>query len=301
MMFTDEAINELESIADLVRWGASRFQEAQLIYGHGTDNALDESYNLVRYALHLPHEIPAYMIHAKITKSEREAVIKLLQERITTRKPAPYLINQTHFAGLDFYVDERVLIPRSPISELIDAHFEPWVNPEGVHKILDLCTGGGCIAVACTLAFPDADVDATDISPEALEVAKINVERYGLQNQVHLHLSDVFSNLSKSEQYDVIVSNPPYVNAEDMASLAQEFLHEPALALQAGEDGLDVVRRILAEANDFLAPEGILVVEVGNSYVDLLKQYPDAPFIWPEFAKGGHGVFILTKEQLQQM
>lgn len=300
MIFADEAINELQTLGDLVRWGASRFQEAQLTYGHGTDNALDESFNLVRHALHLPHEIPPYMVQCKITRAERQKVVQLLVDRITTRNPAPYLVNEAWFAGLPFYVDERVLIPRSPISELIETQFEPWIDPDRVRRVLDLCTGSGCIAVACALMFPDAQVDATDVSSVALEVAQINVEKYALQEKIRLIQSDVFDGLiSAQDQYDVIVSNPPYVNAEDMAGLTEEFRREPALALEAGHDGLDIVKRILKQAKDFLTPQGLLVVEVGNSYPELIEQFPQIPFVWPEFVKGGHGVFVLTKEQLE--
>jgi ribosomal protein L3 glutamine methyltransferase len=310
MIFADDAIEELRTLGDLVRWGASCFQEAELTYGHGTDNALDEAFNLVRHALHLPHDLPSYMGTCNITKAERRKVVQLLTDRVMTRKPAPYLINEAWFAGLAFYVDERVLIPRSPISELIEVHFEPWIDSERVHRILDLCTGGGCIAVACALAFPEAQVDATDISDAALEVAAVNVERYALENQIQLIQSDVFDGLNSAQeiliegtklQYDIIVSNPPYVNARDMAALTEEFRHEPPQALAAGHDGLDIVKRILKQAADFLVPQGILVVEVGNSYPELIAQYPQLPFVWPEFVKGGHGVFVLTKEQLKDL
>jgi len=302
MTFADEAIEELQTVGDLVRWGASRFQEAELTYGHGTDNALDESYNLVRHALHLPHEIPPYMIQCKLTKSERKKVVRLLLDRITTRNPAPYLINEAWFAGLPFYVDERVLIPRSPIGELIEAQFEPWIDPDRVHRILDLCTGSGCIAIACALAFPETMLDATDVSQAALEVAKINVDKYALQDKIRLLQSDVFDGLDPAKDcYDIIVSNPPYVNAQDMANLTAEFKREPAMALQAGYDGLDIVKRILEKASNFLSPQGLLAVEVGNSYAELIEQFPQLPFMWPEFVKGGHGVFVLTKEQLDGM
>ncbi|MGD8939891.1 MAG: 50S ribosomal protein L3 N(5)-glutamine methyltransferase [Gammaproteobacteria bacterium] len=308
MIFADDAIEELRTLGDLVRWGASCFQEAELTYGHGTDNALDEAFNLVRHALHLPHDLPAYMSACNITKAERRKVVQLLTDRVMTRKPAPYLTNEAWFAGLAFYVDERVLIPRSPISELIEAQFEPWIDPDRVYRILDLCTGSGCIAVACAMAFPEAHVDATDVSDDALEVAAINVEKFALRDKIQLIQSDVFDGLKSAQdiliegaklQYDVIVSNPPYVNARDMAALTEEFRHEPPLALAAGQEGLDIVNRILQQAYEFLAPQGLLVVEVGNSYPELIEQYPHLPFVWPEFVKGGHGVFILTKEQLK--
>jgi len=299
MIFAEDAIEELRTFGDLVRWGASRFTEAELSFGHGTGNALDESFNLVRHALSLPHELPPYMIETRLTKAERRSVVKLLVERITSRKPAPYIINEAWFAGLPFYVDERVLIPRSPIAELIAAGFEPWMTSQ-VEHILDLCTGSACIAIACAMAFPQADVDATDISPDALEVARINVERYEMQEQLSLIESDVFNALEPAaKKYDLIVSNPPYVDARDMAELTTEFQHEPAMALRAGVDGLDIVKRILRGAAQFLSEDGLLVVEVGNSYPALLEQYPQIEFTWPEFEQGGHGVFILTASQVR--
>lgn len=296
MKLSGDEIEVLTTMADMVRWGASRFAEAGLTYGHGTENALDEAYALVRFALHLPHEIPAYMLNSHLSKLERQQVLDLLQERVTSRLPAPYLTHESWFAGLSFYVDQRVLIPRSPIAELIHDGFEPWINSSRVNSILDLCTGSACIAVACAVAFPEAKVDATDISEDVLDVAKINVQQYELEDQVGLIQSDVFEQVSG--EYDVIVSNPPYVNREDMTALTEEYRHEPALALKAGDDGLDIVRQVLKDAARHLKPEGILVVEVGNSYPELQLAYPDMPFAWPEFAHGGHGVFILTREQL---
>lgn len=298
MIHANDAIEELRTMGDLVRWGASSFNEAELTYGHGTDNAFDEAFMLVRHVLHLPHDLPAYMVGARLTRNERRQVVDLLMERISSRKPAPYLIQQAWFAGMPFYVDERVLIPRSPIAELIEQGFSPWADPDAVHAILDLCTGSGCIAIACAAAFPQARVTATDNSTNALDVAAINIEKHGMQDQVELVKSDVFQNLPAGQQFDVIVSNPPYVDAADMAALTPEFLHEPGEALAAGVDGLDIVRQILRQAADYLAPQGILVVEVGNSDAALLEQYPDVPFIWPEFSRGGHGVFILSRQEL---
>ena len=301
MIFAEDAIEELRSFGDLVRWGASRFTENGLNFGHGTENALDEAFNLVRHALHLPHELPPYMIETALTRAERRSVVHLLVERITSRKPAPYLIKEAWFAGMPFYVDERVLIPRSPIAELIAVGFEPWLLADNVDHILDLCTGSGCIAIACALAFPHAEVDATDISAQALTVAGINVERYGLQEQVTLIESDVFNALDpQAKKYDLIVSNPPYVDAEDMAALTAEYRHEPGLALRAGTDGLEIVKRILRDAARYLSEQGLLVVEVGNSYAALLEQYPQVEFAWPEFEHGGHGIFILTAQQVRE-
>lgn len=297
MIHANDAIEELRTMGDLVRWGASCFHEAGLTYGHGTENALDEAFMLVRHVLHLPHDVPAYMISARLTKNERRQIVELLMVRINTRKPAPYLIQEAWFAGMPFYVDERVLIPRSPIAELIEHGFAPWVDPDNVSSVLDLCTGSGCIAIACAAAFPDAEIMATDNFPETLEVAGINVKKHKMQQQVKVLRSDVFEDLP-AQQFDIIVSNPPYVDAQDMAALTPEFQHEPFQALAAGTDGLDIVKRILRKAHNFLTDQGILVVEVGNSEHALREQYPEVPFNWPEFERGGHGVFILTKQEL---
>ncbi|MDH5326640.1 MAG: 50S ribosomal protein L3 N(5)-glutamine methyltransferase [Gammaproteobacteria bacterium] len=299
MKMSGDELETLTTMGDMVRWGASRFNEAGLSYGHGTDNALDEAYSLVRFALHLPHDIPAYMLNSHLSLAERKQVLDLLCQRVETRLPAPYLTHEAWFAGLAFYVDQRVLIPRSPIAELIHDGFEPWINSSRVEDILDLCTGSACIAIACAQAFPDAAVVGTDISAEALEVARINIDRYDMRDQVRLQESDVFAALEG--EFDVIVSNPPYVNRQDMEALTEEFRHEPGLALAAGGDGLDIVKRILSDAARLLKPEGILVVEVGNSYPELLEQYPQLDFTWPEFSHGGHGVFILSREQLQSL
>lgn len=290
-------INELFTVGDFVRWGVSRFREANLHFGHGTDNALDESYYLVTNALYLSHEIPPYMMQSRLLPSERAEVLAMLQRRIDTRLPAPYLTYEAWFAGLPFYVDERVLIPRSPIAELIEAGFEPWVDASTVTRILDLCTGGGCIAIASALAFPFAQVDATDLSADALAVAQQNVQRHQVGDQVSLHQGDLFDCLD-GQRYDIIVSNPPYVDAEDMLELPAEYRHEPELALASGHDGLDITRRILQQAQNFLTSKGILIVEVGNSAAALMEAYPDLPFTWLEFERGGTHVFLLTAEQL---
>lgn len=298
MTDAEQAVQELQTMGDFVRWGASMFIRAGITYGHGTDNALDEAYALVRHALHLPHDIPAYMINGRLTQAERESVAQVLSERVSSRKPAAYLTNESLFAGIPFFVDERVLIPRSPVAELIENQFEPWIHSADVFSILDLCTGSGCIAIACAMMFPDANVVATDKYTDALDVAAINVERHGLNERVQLVRSDVFDTLDANTRFNIIISNPPYVNADDMAVLEKEFEHEPAHALAAGDDGLDIVRQILKQASDYLADSGLLVVEVGNSAEALIKAYPELPFIWPEFERGGGGVFILSKRDL---
>ncbi|HEV2212029.1 MAG TPA: 50S ribosomal protein L3 N(5)-glutamine methyltransferase, partial [Gammaproteobacteria bacterium] len=260
----EEVAPHLHTLKDFVRWGASEFKAAGLRFEHGTHNAVDEALNLVLFAVHLDHDLPSWALDGRLTEQEKRAIYGLLSRRVAERKPYAYITRQARFAGLDFYVDERVLVPRSPIAELIEKGFEPWIEPWRVHRILDLCTGSGCIAVACAYAFTEAEVDASDISADALAVAAINVERLHVQQRVRLHQADVFKGLPP-RRYDLIVSNPPYVDAEDMATLPDEHKHEPALGLAAGRDGLDVVRRILEGALDYLVEDGILVVEVGNS------------------------------------
>ena len=290
-------IAELLTIRDMLRWTISRFNEAGLCYGHGTDSAWDEAVALILHTLHLPHNIDPSIIDARLTTSERNTLYNIIQRRIEERIPLAYLTHEAWFAGLAYYVDERVLIPRSPLAELIENQFQPWVEPEQIHSILDLCTGSGCIAIACANVFPEAVIDATDISVDALAVAKMNVLRHQVENQVHLYQANLFDGLPQ-KKYDLIVSNPPYVNTEEMANLPQEYHHEPKVGLAAGTEGLDSVIHILQQASHYLNPRGTLIVEVGNSEHALNEKYPHIPFTWLEFQRGGGGVFLLTAEQL---
>ncbi len=293
------AIAELNTFRDMVRWGASQFNAAGLCFGHGIDNAWDEALCLVRYALHLSPAEDKHVADARLLSSERQHIAELFRRRIEERKPAAYLTQQAWFAGLPFYVDERVIIPRSPVAELIEQGFSPWLDDKQAPNILDLCTGSGCIAIACALMFPEASVDAVDISADALAVAKKNSLTYQGEHSVTWVQSDLFEQLP-AKKYDVIICNPPYVDARDMRELPTEFTHEPRLALVGGVDGLDVVARVLAQAADYLTPEGILIVEVGNSMAAMDARFPGRAFTWLEFERGGHGVFLVKKKDLTQ-
>ena len=290
--------SRLRTLRDYIRWAVSRFQAEQLFFGHGTDNAWDEARQLVLGALHLPWEMADSYLDCRLEDDERAYLQDLLQRRIEQRVPTAYLLGQAWFCGLPFIVDERVLIPRSPIGELIDRRFEPWLAQTPA-RILDLCTGSGCIGIACAYEFLEAEVVLADLSFEALEVANRNVEHHGLEDRVYTVQSDGFDGLPK-QRFDLILSNPPYVDAEDIADMPNEFHHEPALALACGEDGLDLVRRILAQAADHLTEAGTLIVEVGNSQVHVEALYPEVEFTWLEFARGGHGVFLLAASQCRE-
>jgi ribosomal protein L3 glutamine methyltransferase len=287
----------LKTLNDILHYAEELFEKSKIFYGHGTDNAWDEAVALIFPILGISYEEDESILQRLVTDNERAHVLDLINRRIKERIPVPYLTNETYFCGLPFYVDQRVLIPRSPIAELIINQFSPWVDPDKVTRILEIGTGSGCIAIACAYTFPDIPVDATDIDNDVLEVAKINVEKHQLNNQVRLIQSDLFSSLPP-QKYDIIVTNPPYVDAEDMRNLPKEFRHEPKGALAAGEDGLILVDIILKEASNYLNDKGILIVEVGNSQRALQKKYPQLPFIWLQFEFGGDGVFLLTKEQL---
>lgn len=294
-----QTLKELHTIRDFVRYSMSRFYEHDLYFGHGTDNPWDEAVQLVLGALHLPWNSNPQLLDARITQDEKETVLDFLQQRVIQRRPLPYIIGEAWYAGMPFYVDERVLIPRSPIQELIEQHFSPWLREGPVERILDLCTGSGCIGIVCAYAFEEAEVDLADISAEALAVARRNITRHELDERVTAIESDLFSNL-QGRRYDLIVSNPPYVDSADLSGMPQEFQHEPGLALGSGPDGLDITKQILRQAERFLTEDGLLVVEVGNSEVHLQQQYPQIPFTWLELEQGGNGVFLLTAAEVRQ-
>lgn len=291
----------LHTLRDFIRWGASRMNEAGLHFGHGADNAIDEAAALTLHALHLPPDLHTEYLQASLIPDEKQAILHLLERRLTERKPAAYLTQRAWFMGLPFYVDERVLVPRSPLAELIERHFAPWLtDSRKVEHILDLGAGSGCIGVACAYAFPDARVDLADISADALDVARRNVADHGLEEQVEVIQSDLFSAL-KGRRYDIIISNPPYVALEELEALPAEYHHEPRLGLAAGVAGLDVVMEILRQAADFLKRDGLLIVEVGNAQYALCETFPDVPFTWLEFERGGQGVFLLNAAQLRRL
>jgi len=285
------------TVRELIAHGARRFARARLFFGHGTDNAWDEAAALVWHALGLPGSAGAEVYGRRVDRARVAVVEALFARRIAERQPAAYLTQTMYFAGLPFHVDDRVLVPRSPIAELIERRFAPWITPSRVRRVLDLGTGSGCIAIACARAFPRARIDAVDISEAALEVASINVRRHRLTRQVRLVKGDHFAALGAST-YDIIVSNPPYVAERELAGLPREYGHEPRIALAAGADGLDSVSVILAEAYRHLRPRGILIVEVGNSERALQRRFPRLPFLWLAFERGGGGVFLLGREQL---
>ena len=292
------ALTDLKTIQDMMRWAYSYFNASDLYYGHGYDNAWDEAQQLVLNALYLPADVPEAMYQSRLTDVEKTRVVHFIQERLGSRKPVAYLTNSSWFCGLEFYVDERVIVPRSPIGELISQQFNGLISTSP-KRILDMCTGSGCIAIACAVAFPDAEVDAVDLSLDALDVAQINIERHQLSHRVFPISSDLFNDIPQ-DKYDLIVTNPPYVDQEDLDDMPEEFHFEPELALGSGEDGLNITKRILAQAADYLSDNGVLVCEVGNSMIHLMEQYPSVPFNWIEFQNGGLGVFSLTKAQLLQ-
>jgi ribosomal protein L3 glutamine methyltransferase len=290
--------SQLHTIADYCRYGATLFNQAELFYGHGSESAFNDAYVLVMYALSLPNDVNDSLMSCRLIDAEKQNILALFTRRIEEQIPVAYITNVAYFAQLPFYVDERVLIPRSPLAELIEKQFSPYIAANNLpERILDLCTGSGCIAIACASYFSDAEVDAIDLSVDALNVAQINIENHGLSEQVIPIQSDVFSGV-EGQRYDLIVTNPPYVDQQDIDSLPQEYLHEPEMGLGCGDDGLDIVRVILAQSAQHLNDGGLLFCEVGNSEVHVKALYSEVPFTWLNFEHGGHGVFMLTKAQL---
>lgn len=295
-MFT-QAIEHLHTVRDVLRFAVSRFNEAELFFGHGSDNAHDEAAYLILHTLNLPLDCLEPYLDARLLPAEKEAVLALVQRRVEERIPVSYLTNQAWQGEFDFYVDERVIVPRSFIYELLGEPLSPWIEyDELVHRALDLCTGSACLAIQMAHHYPAAEIDAVDLSLDALEVAAVNVERYGLEERVQLIHTNLFEGLEGT--YDLIVSNPPYVDAPSVAALPDEYLHEPELALGSGEDGLDATREILACAAKYLNPKGVLLVEIGHNRDVLEAAYPELPFTWLETSGGDGFVFLLTREQL---
>lgn len=291
------------SLRHVLEQGADNFEKAGVYFGHGTDNAWDEAVTLALHALKLSWddpalEDPAGILERQLTGKQVRVVVDLFRRRISERLPAAYLTGKAIFAGLEFRVTTDVLIPRSPIAELIENGYSPWL-PRAPETVLDLCTGSGCIGIATALAFPEARVDLSDISRAALAVAEHNLLAFNLRDRVRALEGDLFSAVA-GRRYDLIVCNPPYVDARDLAAMPAEYQAEPEIALGSGDDGLDFCRRLLREAPDYLTDEGCLIVEVGNSWEALEKAYPRVPFLWLDFARGGHGVFVLTAEDLER-
>lgn len=292
-----EAAKHLTTVRDILRFAVSRFNEAGLHFGHGSDNAHDEAAYLILHTLNLPLDTLEPYLDAKLLSAEKEEVLGLIERRVTERIPVAYLTHQAWQGEFDFYVDERVIVPRSFVYELLGEPLLPWIEHEElVHRALDLCTGSGCLAVQMAHHYPAAEIDAVDLSLDALEVAAVNIESYGLEERINLIHTDLFEGLE--DTYDLIVSNPPYVDAESVAELPEEYLHEPELALGSGSDGLDATREIILQAAKFLNPKGVLLVEIGHNRDVLEAAYPELPFTWLETSGGDGFVFLLTREQL---
>jgi ribosomal protein L3 glutamine methyltransferase len=296
-----ELENTLTTPTDFIRWGASVMARAEaqglLYFGHGTDNAVDESIRLVLRGLNLPLDSPDALMGGKLLLAERYCLADKFKQRVKGRIPLPYLTHEATFAGITLYVDERVLVPRSPIAELIEQQFAPWVDPDSVHLILEIGTGSGCIAIACAEYMPWTQIDAVDLSEDALAVALQNVEHFDLSDQVRLLRSNLFSALD-GKRYHLIVTNPPYVDQQDLDAMPLEYHAEPRIGLEAGVDGLDLVIQILLEAESHLEENGVLICEVGNSGVALEALFPQIPWTWVEFERGGHGVFVIDRATL---
>lgn len=290
-------IDDLQTVRDYLRYASTQFAASPLFFGHGTDNVWDEAVQLVMRSLNLPLENNTLFLDARLIREERAMILDRIERRVNERVPLAYLLGEAWFMGMPFHVDERVLVPRSPIGELLENGLQPWLGDTEVNRILDLCTGSGCIGIGAAMVFEEAEVDLSDISDDALAVAESNIDLHDVRNRVRTVKSDVFENITG--RYEVILSNPPYVDAEDLADMPEEYHHEPELGLAAGTDGLDIAHRILAKAADHLTEDGLLIVEVGNSWLALDQAYPDLPFTWLEFENGGDGVFLLQAEDLR--
>ncbi len=301
-MTYNQETTELLTIRDWLRFAVSQFEASDIFYGHGTDNSYDEAVWLVMGALHLPHDTLNNFLDAKLTNSERNKLASFIEQRITKHTPTAYLLKESWLQGFKFFVDERVLIPRSFIGELlVNDGLQPWIEfPELINSAADICTGSGCLGVLLADAYPEASVDVIDISQDAIDVCNINIKNYGLEDRITAIKSDMFSQL-KGKQYDLIISNPPYVDAPSMAALPAEYRNEPQLALGSGDAGLDHTHTILREAANHLTDEGVLIVEIGHNRDALLEAYPDLPFTWLEVSSGDEFVFLLTRDQLQSI
>lgn len=292
-----DAAAQLKTVADFLRFGITTAQQNDLWYGHGTDCVQDDIWALILGLLKLPFDVDSVFLHTRLLSTEKSLLAQQLKRRIVDKVPVPYLTKEAYFAGKSYYVDERVLIPRSPIAEILQHHFTPWMDANNVHSILDLCTGSGCIAIAAAYAFEYAEIDAVDISKDALDVATINVARHHMEQRITLIESNLWDNVP-TKKYDLIISNPPYVSKGEMDALPKEYLHEPKLALAAKKDGLEFAIDILKQAHHYLSDNGFLVLEVGNSADALVQKYKNFPFMWLEFEHGGEGVCILSKTEL---
>jgi ribosomal protein L3 glutamine methyltransferase len=298
-MSSDQAVTAtLETLRDYLRWTLSEMNRHEVYFGHGHDEAWNEALQLVFNAVDLPWDSSLELLDSRLLPAERAKIVEYVTQRCQQRRPLPYITGEAWFMGLPFNVDDRVLIPRSPIAQLIEQEFQPWLGDVDVERVLDLCTGSGCIGIACAYAFEHAEVDLVDLSDDALAVANTNIARHELEDRVRAIHSDLFNALD-GEVYDLIVTNPPYVDAADLASMPNEYHHEPEMALGSGDDGLDITRRILKEAGRHLSEQGLLVVEVGNSEVHLMEAYPELPLIWVELEEGGNGVFVIDAPSLR--
>lgn len=293
-----DIIDNLHTIRDYIRWTISEMAVNQVYFGHGSDSIWDESVHLVLSAINVSHDIDSNMVASRLLTEEKKKIIDYVYQRACERKPLPYILKKAWFVGMEFDIDERVIIPRSPIAELIRNDFSPWVNDiDDIKNVLDLCTGSGCIGIACSEVFENANITLVDISDDALAIANHNIKKHQVGDRVKAIKSDLFNNL-KGQKFDVIISNPPYVDKEDLDSMPKEYHYEPKLALEAGDDGLEIAKRIILEADQYMTEKGVLIVEVGNSQYALMEMCPDVPFTWLSFAEGGDGVFLLTYDEL---